>query len=44
MEEVQEAEFQLYKDIVFISEVQIKISHWTAAEALVADVDPKDTH
>jgi len=28
MEEVQEAEFQLYKDIVFISEVQIKISHW----------------
>jgi hypothetical protein len=44
MEEVQEAEFQLYKDIVFISEVQIKISHWTVAVALVADVDPKDTH
>ncbi len=44
IEDVQEAEFQLYKDVVFISEEQIKISHWTAAEALVADVDPKDTH
>ncbi len=44
IEEVQEAEFQLYKDINFISEEQIKISHWIAAAALVADVDPKDTH
>ena len=44
IEQVQEAEFQLYKDIVFISEEQIKISHWIAADALVADVDPKDTH
>ena len=44
IEEVQEAEFQVYKDIAFISEEQIKISHWTAADALVADVDPKDTH
>lgn len=44
IDEVQEAEFQLYKDIVFISEEQIKISHWISAEALVADIDPKDTH
>ena len=44
MEEVQEAEFQIYKDIVFISEEQIRVSQWTAAETLVADVDPKDTH
>ena len=44
IEQVQEAEFQLYKDIIFISEEQIKISHWIAADALVADVDPKDTH
>lgn len=44
IEQVQEAEFQLYKDIVFISEEQIKISRWIAADALVADVDPKDTH
>ena len=44
MEEVQEAEFQIYKDIVFISEEQISVSQWTAAETLVADVDPKDTH
>jgi predicted nucleic acid-binding protein len=44
IEQVQEAEFQLYKDIIFISEEQIKISKWIAAEALVADIDPKDTH
>ena len=44
IEQVQESEFQLYKDIIFISEEQIKISHWIAADALVADVDPKDTH
>jgi predicted nucleic acid-binding protein len=44
IEEVQEAEFHLYKDITFISEEQIKISNWIAADALVADVDPKDTH
>jgi predicted nucleic acid-binding protein len=44
IEQVQEAEFQLYKDIAFISEEQIKISHWIAAETLVADIDPKDTH
>ncbi|MBA4141045.1 MAG: hypothetical protein H0X70_11210 [Segetibacter sp.] len=44
IEQVQEAEFQLYKDIAFISEEQIKISHWIAADVLVADVDPKDIH
>ena len=44
IEQIQEAEFQLYKDILFISEEQIKISHWIAADKLVADVDPKDTH
>ena len=44
IEEIQEAEFHLYKDIHFISEEQIKISNWIAADSLVADVDPKDTH
>jgi hypothetical protein len=44
LEQIQEAEFQIYKDLVFISEEQIKVSHWVAAEALVAVVDPKDTH
>ena len=44
IEEIQEAEFHLYKDIIFISEEQIKISNWIAADKLVADVDPKDTH
>ncbi len=42
--EIQEAEFQLYKDILFISEEQIKISYWIEAEVLVGDIDPKDTH
>jgi len=44
IEEIQEAEFRLYKDITFILEEQIKISHWIAAHTLVADIDPKDTH
>jgi predicted nucleic acid-binding protein len=43
-ERMQETEFQIYKDILFISEEQIQVSHWLAAEALVADIDPKDTH
>ena len=41
---VQEAEIQLCKDIAFISEEQIKISHWITAEFLVAEIDSKDTH
>ena len=44
IEQIQEAEFQIYKDITFISEEQIKIASWIAAEALVADIDPKDVH
>lgn len=44
IQEVQEAEFQLYKNILFISEEQIRISHWIASDTLVADIDPKDTH
>jgi predicted nucleic acid-binding protein len=44
IEEVHEAEFHLYKAIAFISEQQIKISNWAAADKLVADIDPKDTH
>ena len=43
-EQVREAEFQICKDITFISEEQIKESAWLAAEKLVADIDPKDTH
>ena len=44
VEQVREAEFQICKDITFISEEQIKESIWLAAEKLVADIDPKDTH
>jgi predicted nucleic acid-binding protein len=42
--EIQESEFQLYKDIIFISEEQIKQGTWLASEKLVADIDPKDIH
>ena len=44
LEEIQEAEFQVYKVIQFISEEQIKVTHWIAADDLVKDIDPKDTH
>lgn len=43
IEQVKEAEFQVYKDIIFISEEQIKFSTWESAEKLVNDIDPKDT-
>lgn len=43
-EQIQEAEFQIYKEITFISEEQIQKFNWLAAEKLVADIDPKDTH
>ncbi len=44
LEQVREAEFQICKDITFISEEQINQSTWLAAKNLVADIDPKDTH
>lgn len=40
--QVQEAEFQIYQGIKFISEEQIKISTWEIAEKLVSDVDSND--
>jgi predicted nucleic acid-binding protein len=42
--QVSEAEFQICKDITFISEEQIRPSAWIAAEKLTGTVDPKDTH
>jgi predicted nucleic acid-binding protein len=42
--EIQESEFQLYKDMIFISEEQIIKSTWLESEKLVADIDPKDIH
>ena len=44
LEQVHEAEFQICKDIFFISEGQIKQSTWKISEKLVADIDPKDVH
>ena len=41
---IQEAEYQIYKDIVFISEEQIKVPYWVFAEVLLENVDPKDVH
>lgn len=42
-EQIREAEFQICKQIKFISEEQIKKVTWIAAEKLVAEIDPKDT-
>ena len=44
LEQIQEAEFQIYKDITFISEEQITLAEWISAEKLVSDIDPKDIH
>ena len=44
LDQVLEAESQIYKDINFISEEQIKESAWISAEKLVADIDPNDIH
>ena len=39
-----ESEFQICKDITFISEEQISKANWLAAYDLVKDVDEKDIH
>jgi predicted nucleic acid-binding protein len=40
--QVMESEFQICKEITFISEEQIKNSAWLSAHQLVSDIDPKD--
>lgn len=40
--DIQESEFQIYRNIIFISEYSIKHSVWQSAQRLVEDVDPKD--
>lgn len=42
IDDIRESEFQVCKDITFISEEQISPSTWRVAEKLVSDVDPKD--
>ena len=42
--QIREAEFQICKDITFISHEQIPESIWLNAEKLVVDVDAKDVH
>ena len=43
LDEVREAEFQVCRDITFISEEQIRTSSWLSAEKIASEVDPKDT-
>lgn len=42
LEQVVEAEFQICKDIKFISEEQVSLANWNSAYELVKDIDPKD--
>lgn len=42
IEEIQEAEFYIYKSINFISEEQINVCCWISSEKLVAEIDPND--
>ena len=42
LNQIQEIEYQIYKDIKFISDEQIKLSSWLIAEKLVSNIDPKD--
>ena len=44
MKELFESEFQICKEIVFISEEQISNSNWEIALDLVKEVDEKDIH
>jgi predicted nucleic acid-binding protein len=44
MDHIREAEYQICKEISFISEEQIKKATWLSAHSLVSDIDPKDTH
>jgi predicted nucleic acid-binding protein len=43
IDQIKEAEFQIFKRITFISEEQIRSSAWLAAEKLAANIDPNDT-
>ncbi len=42
MDQIYEAEFQLYKEISFVSEEQIDHMIWLKAYEIAGDVDPKD--
>ena len=44
LSEVIEAEFQVCKDIKFISEEQVSLVNWESAFELVKSIDPKDIH
>lgn len=43
IERIKESEFQIYKNLTFISEEQISEWAWLAANKLVEDIDPNDT-
>ncbi|MEO6851724.1 MAG: PIN domain-containing protein [Mucilaginibacter sp.] len=44
IEQIEEAEYQICKNITFISEEQIANKYWIEAKALVAGIDENDMH
>lgn len=44
IDQIQESEFQICKNILFISEEQINTESWIKAEKMVSDIDPNDVH
>ena len=42
LEQLFEAEYQIYKSVTFVSEEQINEESWVFANELVSDIDPKD--
>jgi predicted nucleic acid-binding protein len=44
LDQIREAEYQICKDIHFISEEQIPHPVWMRANKLAVEIDPKDTH
>lgn len=44
IEEIKESEYQICKDVTFLSEELIAEDNWKKAFDLVGDIDPKDIH
>ena len=44
LEQIAEAEYQICKNITFISEEQIADRYWEEAKVLVSDIDENDLH
>jgi predicted nucleic acid-binding protein len=44
LEQIEEAEYQVCKNITFISEEQVTDKYWSEAFTLVSDIDKNDIH